>query len=497
MLLSNATVGTDSLLKMLTFATARVTRQRSCINAIQQLQHFSTGPVTTSYKNHIENGTIQHDNEQRQLAARLDRLHEELTSTRNAPSPHQLDISMFSGNPSVWERTKLAVSKALFPAPRGIYVYGSVGVGKSFLMDLFYQTLADAVEQGHVRIHFHEFMLHVHDSIHQYKRRHPRGDALPAVALQLAQKWRVLCFDEFQVTDIADAMILKRLFGMLLDAGVVVVATSNRAPEELYQGGINRVLFLPFIDTLQANLDIVQMTGQHDYRRRDTGSNKEESSLPFFWPNDNASVRLALEHIFYLDGSDARAETIPVQMGRVVKVPRATDSVAWFDFMDLCHEPLGAADYLAICEHYDVLIVDHVPQLNSSRFNEARRFVTLIDALYETKTRLVMACEMPLEHLFVDFDVEAETRDGDEEIAVEEEPGETDNHEDMFVKGEGGSSSSASITMIRTKDGDVEWSATGRIGVSLAQLSAVRDVSFSFQRAESRLAEMNSSSWGR
>lgn len=461
---------------------------------------LSTGPITSAYKKHVERGKIRHDEDQLQLAARLDQLHDELQSTdARVPSSNKLHINLFSeSKKNALEQAKHFVSQAFQPTPpRGLFVFGAVGVGKSFLMDLFYaksQNIATA-RRNHKRVHFHEFMLDVHARIHDHKQDYPKSDALPAVALQLARESRLLCFDEFQVTDIADAMILKQLFGMLLEAGVVVVATSNRAPESLYEGGINRSLFLPFIDTLKSNLDVVEMMGGHDYRRERTTS---DTSSPFFWPSDNASVRMAMEHIFYAgdQGGQARSETVPVMMGRVVKVPRATDTIAWFDFMDLCHEPLGAADYIALCERYQTLIVDHVPQLNSQRFNEARRFVTLIDALYEIKTRLVMACDVPLDELFVDFDVAVETNDGDEEIAVQE-PAIQDHDEESFVKGEGGSSSSAATTMIRTKDGAVEWSATGRIGVSLAQLSAVRDVSFSFQRAESRLAEMNSPSWGR
>jgi len=192
-------------------------------------------------------------------------------------------------------------------------------------------------------------------------------------------------------------------------------------------------------------------------------------------------------------------------MGRHVTVPRSNDTCAWFDFEDLCHRPLGAADYLAICERYPVLIINRVPQLNASLFNEARRFVTLIDAVYESKTRLVLAANVPLKDLLVDFEATVATHDGDEEIAgeaIQSKPVNKKNkteggdpaeniEEGIFVKGEGGSSSSAATTMVQTKEGEVEWSATGRIGVSLAQLSAVKEVSFSFQRAESRLFEMS------
>ena len=477
------------------------TRHRSLCSSLNKLSHryLSTGPVTSAYKKHMEAGNIRLDDDQLQLATRLDRLHDALESTdaRVLPS-NELSVDFISdSNKSLLEKMyasgQFFLSQILFPPPRGLYIHGAVGVGKSFLMDVFYRVSKNAtIRRKHRRVHFHEFMLDVHGRIHNFKQRHPKGDALPAVAVELAQEARLLCFDEFQVTDIADAMILKRLFGMLLKAGVVVVATSNRAPNDLYQGGINRSLFLPFIDTLTANLDVVEMSGEHDYRRR---SEKDTSS--FFCPAHDACVRATIQSIFE-SGGEERSESIPVKMGRTIMVPKSNDTVAWFDFMDLCHQPLGAADYIALCEHYQMLIVDHIPPLNSSRFNEARRFVTLIDALYETRTRLIMTCDVPLEHLFVDFDVTVESNDGDEEIAVQE-PAIQDQtgDEEMFVKGEGGSSSSAATTMIRTKDGDVEWSATGRIGVSLAQLSAVRDISFSFQRAESRLAEMNGPSWGR
>jgi len=456
-----------SPLTMRMFAAA--TRQSSLIairirhHTLKQYRYLSTGPITAAYQRHIQAGAIRHDNDQLQLASRLDDLHDSLQSTdARIVASHKL---VLLSDKSLLQRAKHYIFFKLFPPPRGLYIFGNVGVGKSFLMDLFH----DECKNKSKRVHFHEFMLNVHQRIHDYKQTHPKGDALLAVALDLSNESRLLCFDEFQVTDIADAMILKRLFAMLLEAGVVVVATSNRAPESLYEGGINRNLFLPFIDTLKANLDVVEMTGGHDYRRDGTMSETDESS-PFFWPSRDGRVRLALEHIFYSDETEARAETVPVMMGRAVKVPKATDTVAWFDFMDLCHQPLGAADYIALCERYNVLIVDNVPQLNSSRFNEARCFVTLIDALYETKTRLVMACDVPLEDLFVDFEATVETHDGDEEIAIQEPPiqGQTGD-EESFVKGEGGSSSSAATTMIRTKDGDVEWSATGRIGVSLAR----------------------------
>jgi protein AFG1 len=380
-------------------------------------------------------------------------------------------------------------------------------------MNLF----VDAMEESNTvpnrkirRVHFHEFMLDIHDRIHRSKLRNPRHDPLPPLALSIAQESRLLCLDEFQVTDIADAAILKRLLEMLWSShvGMVLVTTSNRAPDALYEGGLNRSMFLPFIETLKSHMDVLEMSGRRDYRREKTSGIVDEGLSSFYWPADDPSTRQALDRIFAKGGTDDDGDQqginyqLPVRMGRYVHVPRSNNHCAWFEFDDLCNRPLGAADYLSICERYEILIVDHVPQLDGSRFNEARRFVTLIDAVYESKTRLVLASnQVPLNELFVDFDATVESSDGDEEIAVDDGSivfAPIQKTQEIFVKGEGGSSSSASTTMIRSGDGGtVEWSATGRIGVSLAQLSAVKDVSFSFQRAESRLAEINSGTWGR
>ena len=490
------------------------------------------GPVSSAYWRQIKAGKIRHDEDQLRLSARLDQLFRELKKTdAKVLPPDRLSIDLFAADHQFMAKKKSRL--ALIPGklkswfyrsllqptpPKGIYIYGHVGVGKSFLMDLFHHTALKsdtaAKHRQLRRSHFHEFMLDVHERIHQRKIDFPKQDALPSVALSLARESRVLCFDEFQVTDIADAMILRRLFHMLWEAGVVVVATSNRSPDTLYEGGLNRALFLPFIDALKENLDCMPMVGETDYRRDNHHDDETTTLQSYFYPNDKESSRQALEDIFASGyGETRRNESIDVMMGRTVTIPRSNDVCCWFDFMDLCHRPLGAADYLAICTRYPILIIDNVPQLNDSKFNEARRFVTLIDAAYETKTRLViLASQVPLEDLLVDFQATFESHDGDEEIAgeaiqattttsttdstkIKQEPKQ---QETIFVKGEGGSSSSVATTFVRNADGtEVEWSATGRIGVSLAQLSAVRDVSFSFRRAESRLVEMNRPSWGR
>ena len=477
---------------------------------------FSTGPVAAAYELKVDAGEVRRDDAQVALAAKFDALHESLASLPPVPvrTDDPTESSCTSSSPLLLLLSRSLASAQSFlrkkfhlwsfgPPPRGMYIHGSVGVGKSFLMDLFYASVTvpdddsccnnDTHSHKHAkitkrRVHFHEFMLDVHHRIFVYKQKHPRGDAIPIIAQQLAQEAQLLCFDEFQVTDIADAMILKRLFLLLLlDWNVVVVATSNRPPDALYEGGINRSLFLPFIEILKHTSDIISMEDSRKDYRLETRAGGQS----YFWSNKdvrgdnniNNNMQAQLEEIFGGTASGTEAEIIPVLFGRTVQVARLNDRCAWFDFSELCYQPLGAADYISLCRRFPVLIMDRVPQLDANHLNEARRFVTLIDACYESRTRLVLAAQVPLDELFVDFEAQVESIDGDEEL---------------FVSEKGGSSSSFATTMIRTKEGEyLEWSATGRIGVSLAQLSAANDLAFSFRRAASRLVEMGGKEWGR
>ena len=492
----------------------------------------NAGPITLAYKRHVKSGQINLDKNQLSLSAALDSLYSSLASSKSDRfiiPDEQLHhaakyYSSIGSSSSSYLSSLSAQNFAGFaaaaahsfvnPSPQGIYVHGPTGVGKSMLMDLFYQTcntgyIGDSIEDDInnaaiiqykpikrtcMRCHFHEFMLDVHQRIHIYKANHPRADPIPPVAAALAREARLLCFDEMQITDIADAMIIKRLFTLLLDLGVTIVTTSNRPPCGLYEGGINRSIFLPFIDTLRERMTVIEMGGLHDYRKDALVSLSSESNkeLPaYVYPSNDSSSQTILEQWFSTSIGESRPETLPVAMGRSVHVHKANDSCGWFTFDELCNQPLGSADYIAIANRFDLIIVENVPQLGGNTYNEARRFVVLIDALYEAKTKLILASEVSRGDLFVGFDATVETNDGDEEIAIDS------NNKESFVIGEGGSSSSSSTTLIRTQnDGPMEWSATGRIGVSLAQLSAVREVSFSFQRAESRLAEMSAANWG-
>ncbi|MDT0628717.1 cell division protein ZapE [Alteromonas sp. W364] len=475
---------------------------------------FSKGPVAAAYELKVDAGEARRDEAQVALAAKFDALHESLASLPPVPvctydptkSSCSLLLLLARSLASAQSFLRKKFHLWLFgPPPRGMYIHGPVGVGKSFLMDLFYASVTvpdddsccnnDSHKHAKItkrRVHFHEFMLDVHHRIFVYKQKHPRGDAIPVVAQQLAQEAQLLCFDEFQVTEIADAMILKRLFSLLIsDWNVVMVATSNRAPDALYERGINRSLFLPFIDLLRQTSDVISMEdSQNDYRLENRADGQS-----YFWSNKgvhgdnniNHNLQAKLEKIFggAVSGiaSGTEGESIPVLFGRTVQVARLNDRCAWFDFSDLCYQPLGAADYISLCRRFPVIIMECVPQLDANHLNEARRFVTLIDACYESRTRLVLTAQVPLDELFVDFEAQVESSDGDEELIVNDK---------------GGNSSSFATTMIRTKEGKYyEWSATGLIGVSLAQLSAANDLAFSFRRAASRLVEMGGKEWGR
>jgi len=436
---------------------------------------LSTGPVTAAYERKVDAGEVQRDEAQAALAAKLDALHESLTSFPPLPARSLASAQSFL-------RKKFHLW-SFGPPPRGIYIHGSVGVGKSFLMDLFCELVNVPITKR--RVHFHEFMLDVHRRIFVYKQKHPKDDAMPIVAQQLAQEAQLLCFDEFQVTDVADAMILKRLFSLLLDWNVVVVATSNRAPDALYEGGINRSLFLPFIEMLKERFDVISMEGSAKDYRLETRADGQS----YFWSNkvvqdesDN-NIQSKLNEIFGGTSSRAEGEVIQVLFGRTVQVARVNDRCAWFDFAELCFQPLSSADYISLCDRFPVIIIDSVPQLDANYLDEARRFVTLIDVCYEAHTRLVLAANVPLEELFVDFSAQIESCDGNEEL---------------FVSEQGGNSSSFATTMIRSKEGeDMEWSATGLNGASLAKLSAANDLAFAFRRALSRLVEMGGKDWGR
>jgi cell division protein ZapE len=294
-------------------------------------------------------------------------------------------------------KARLGLARRMADPPMGLYIYGGVGRGKSMLMDLFF----DKATVGHKRrVHFHEFMIEVQEKLHAWRKleksqREP--DPIGPIADQLAKEAWLLCFDEFHVVDIADAMILGRLFEALFNRGVVVVATSNFAPDVLYKDGLNRELFLPFIDLIKKKLDILHLDSPTDYRHERLMA--MEVYLSPLGPETTAALETDFGEL--TEGAIAEPDEIEVK-GRILKVSRAARGVAWFTFAELCEKPLGAGDYIAVAERYNTIVLDGVPKLEESRRNEAKRLMLLIDELYEHKVNLVMGADAPPHQLYTE-----------------------------------------------------------------------------------------------
>jgi len=276
--------------------------------------------------------------------------------------------------------------------PKGLYLWGGVGRGKSMLMDLFFEATGIS---GKRRVHFHAFMQEIHRGMHE-ARKTGVEDALAPVAEEVARGLRLLAFDEMQITDITDAMIVGRLFEKLLAAGVVIVTTSNRPPEDLYKNGLNRGLFLPFIAMLHDRLEVVGLESPNDYRQH-----RLAGAQVYFHPS--GKVKGQIEAIWADLTGGARGEPLRLPVnGREVELPRFASGVGRASFWELCARPLGPADYLAIATAVRVLILEDIPQLSASNYNEAKRFVTLIDALYEAKVRLICSAADEPERLYTE-----------------------------------------------------------------------------------------------
>jgi len=278
-------------------------------------------------------------------------------------------------------------------APQGLYIFGPVGRGKSMLMDLFFAT---APIERKRRVHFHAFMLEVQETLHRWRQdKDGKDDVIAALADKIAGEATLLCFDEFHVSNIADAMILGRLFEALFDRGVVVVATSNWEPDDLYKDGLQRDRFLPFIALIKDKLDVLELDAARDYRLQ-----RIKDMRTYFHPLGDLAARHMTESFARLtSGAAPRPDHLIVQERRL-DVPRQAEGVAWFDFDELCGRPLGAADYLAIATHFNTVLIDCVPTLSPDQRDQARRFVTLIDALYEHRVNVVIAAAASPERLY-------------------------------------------------------------------------------------------------
>ncbi len=279
-------------------------------------------------------------------------------------------------------------------AETGLYLWGGVGRGKSMLMDLFHAHVA--VDGGKRRVHFHAFMQEVHAGIGRARKRGV-DDAVKPVAEEIAADLRLLCFDEMQIGDITDAMIVGRLFQRLFAGGVTIVSTSNRPPDDLYKDGLNRNLFLPFIELLKERMEVVELASARDWRQ-----DLIAGSPVYFTPAD-AAARKEIDALWQsLAGGSTSAPLRFEVSGRQVEIPDYANGVARAGFWDLCGRPLGAADYLALAERVRVLIVENVPRLSAANYNEAKQFVTLIDALYEARVRLVLSAADKPESLYAE-----------------------------------------------------------------------------------------------
>lgn len=329
--------------------------------------------VTARYTAEVAAGRVEHDEAQLAVVHRLAQLEERIVQYRLARKSSSL--GWLFGNRANKE-----------PRIKGLYIYGDVGRGKTMLMDFFFDA-SPVIRKR--RAHFHEFMLDVHERIYAFRQKmklgdHAGEDPIHLVANELAQEAWLLCFDEFHVTDIADAMILGRLFAQMFDRGVVVIATSNVSPDELYKNGLNRALFVPFIQMLEAHMEIVRLAARTDFRL------EKLSGLPVWYVPDNKKADTALDDTWrrLSGGHQGAAQDLPLR-GRTVHVPRAFMGVARFTFHDLCEEPLAAADYLRIAREYHSIIVDHIPIMTYDTRNAAKRFIILIDTLYDMNVKLV------------------------------------------------------------------------------------------------------------
>lgn len=324
------------------------------------------GCILARYEAELARAEIVPDAAQRRVAERLDELAAALAAHRSAAG--------------FWSRLTARRS----PPPRGLYIHGQVGRGKTMLMDLFFEEV-DAPEK--LRVHFHEFMADVHERIGEARARVP-GDPIPHVAAGIAAKARLICFDEFHVTDIADAMILGRLFEGLLSGGSVIVATSNAHPTQLYKNGLNRQLFEPFIALLLTHLDVVALEAVKDYRLE-----KLTGAPLYFSPLDAAANAAMDAHWQRLTGGHpSRPHTLEFK-GRKLVVPRAAMGVARMMFEDLCDRPLSALDYLHLAHAFHTVMIDGVTRLTPERRDVARRFITLIDTLYDNGNGLIVSAE--------------------------------------------------------------------------------------------------------
>jgi cell division protein ZapE len=339
--------------------------------------------IAERYAGMVDAGALEQDAAQARAVRRLQSLQNELANYRRASKTSSLGWLMARGPKAA--------------PPRGLYIWGDVGRGKTMLMDLFFET---ANVEKKRRAHFHEFMADVQDRLVLARQaikegRAKDGDPIAPVAAELADEALLLCFDEFHVNDIADAMILSRLFERLFERGVVMVATSNVPPGDLYKEGLNRPLFLPFVKLLQEKCETLNLDARLDYRLE-----KLSGTLMWHVPADREAQQQIDEIWRKLAGRERGAPVDLSYRGRSIHVPFAGNGAARFDFTDLCHQPLGAADFVQIAHNFHTIVVEDIPVMSPDQRNEAKRFILLVDALYDNAVKLIASAASERDEIY-------------------------------------------------------------------------------------------------
>ncbi|KAL9100337.1 MAG: hypothetical protein Q9163_004273 [Psora crenata] len=452
-------------------------QQKSCMATVQHSNPDMWGPLN-EYNKRVQLHQLRDDEHQRTIVQMLQDLHEMLRDYHPPkvvhpsieslmPAPRSFLRSILLPKPRK-KRTQLSEN-----LPKGLYMFGDVGSGKTMLMDMFYDTLPHNISTK-TRVHFHSFMQDVHRRLHAMKMEHGTDmDAVQYVAADIAESGSVLCFDEFQCTDVADAMILRGLLEALMSHGVVLVTTSNRHPDDLYKNGIQRASFIPCINLLKTRLRVLNLDSTTDYRKI-----PRPPSGVYHHPLDRAAVSHAEKWFRFLgdfDNNPPHKATLQV-WGRDIEVPQASGDAAMFTFDELIGRATGAADYLELTRTYQAFIITNVPGMTHKSRDLARRFITFIDAVYESRAKIVLTTEVPLFQLFMSAD------EVDDALEAARKSGSVKPEED------------------HENVDDVMRQMMDDLGMSMntlknSSLFSGDEERFAFSRALSRLSEMGSQEW--